>query len=169
MGRLQVWTPSTMSSSPARRRTLDFVRPEQSLAEWSSKIRELQAQVDHDEALEQQRLEEEIARSRLERARRRSTAGSTLGTSYRTCDAHGCSLDLHAISSGGIVSDEPQSAPRRPTTGCGPAATPLRRPSKTHRGYSSKDVDSTFEPSDSRRVPSTVHQSTTILTICCYF
>jgi hypothetical protein len=71
-----------MSSSSARRRTLDFVKPEQSLADWSSKIRELQEQVDRDEALEQQRLEEEIAKSRLERTRRRNTAGSTLGTSY---------------------------------------------------------------------------------------
>lgn len=73
---------STMSSSPARRRTLDFVKPEQSLADWSSKIRELQEQVDRDEALEQQLLEEEIARSRLERTKRRNTAGSALGPSH---------------------------------------------------------------------------------------
>ena len=94
-----------------RRRTLDFVKPEQSLAEWSSKIRELQEQVDHDEALEQQRLEEEIARSRLERAKRRNTAGSTLGTSYYTSDTRARSLTLHGIYSYCVVSDEPQLAP----------------------------------------------------------
>jgi len=94
-----------MSSSPARRRTLDFVKPEQSLADWSSRIRELQEQVDRDEALEQQRLEEEIARSRLERTRRRNTAGSTLGTSYYASNTppRKRSLNLYVTSSGSVV------------------------------------------------------------------
>lgn len=155
-----------MSSPRARRRTLDFVKPEQSLAEWSSKIRELQEQVDHDEALEQQRLEEEIARSRLERARRRNTAGSTLGTSYYIPDARERSLTLYALSSCSVVSDEPQSAPRRSSTNCRPATAPLRCSSETHRRDPITDIDSTFWPS-SRGVPTTVHRSTTALTVYC--
>lgn len=156
-----------MSSSPARRRTLDFVKPEQSLAEWSSKIRELQEEVDRDEAIEQQRLEEEIARSRLERARRRNTAGSALGTSYHISDARERSLTFHTISSGSVVPDEPQSAPRRSSTNCGPATAPLRRSSETHRRGPVTDIASAFRPSSSRRVPSTVHRSTTALTVYC--
>jgi len=158
-----------MSSSPARRRTLDFVKPEQSLAEWSSKIRELQEQVDRDEALEQQLLEDEIARSRLERARRRNTAGSTLGTSYYATGIRECSLTLHAVSSVSVVSDESQSAPRRPPTDCGPATAPLRCTSETHRRDPSTDIDTAFRPSSSRRVPSTVPLSTTTLTVYCHF
>src|SRR5258708_7777728 len=118
-----------MSSSPARRRTLDFVKPEQSLAEWSSKIRELQEQVDHDEALEQQLLKEEIARSRMERTRRRNTAGSTLGTLCHAIDTQERSLTLHAASSNGLISNEPQSAPRRPSADCGQTTGPVRCPS----------------------------------------
>lgn len=43
------------------------------LAEWSQKIKTLQQQVDDDGLQEQARLEAEIAKSRLERAKRRST------------------------------------------------------------------------------------------------
>lgn len=44
-----------------------------SLTEWSQKIKNLQQQVDEDGLQEQARLEAEIARSRMERANRRST------------------------------------------------------------------------------------------------
>jgi len=43
------------------------------LAEWSQKIKHLQQQVDEDGLQEQARLEAEIAKSRMERANRRST------------------------------------------------------------------------------------------------
>jgi hypothetical protein len=56
-----------------RRRTLDSVpQGSDSPAEWSQKIKTLQQQVDDDLMQEQARLEADIARSRLERANRRS-------------------------------------------------------------------------------------------------
>ncbi|KAG8680602.1 hypothetical protein FRC08_016175 [Ceratobasidium sp. 394] len=58
--------------SPSRRRTYDYShQPEQGLQEWASRIRSIQAEVDRDEEVEQKRLEEEIAASRLARAQRR--------------------------------------------------------------------------------------------------
>lgn len=57
--------------SIARRRTLDLpAKPEAGLAEWTSKIKALQRQVDEDEEVEHRRLEQEIAASRLARIRR---------------------------------------------------------------------------------------------------
>jgi hypothetical protein len=55
---------------PSRRSTSEFPKPDTGLAEWTSKIRALQRQVDADEEAEQKRLEEEIAASRLARQRR---------------------------------------------------------------------------------------------------
>lgn len=62
-------------AAPNGRRSFDFIKPdsEDSLADWSQKIRSLQQQVDEEASNEQRRLEDEIQRSRLERARRRST------------------------------------------------------------------------------------------------
>lgn len=58
-------------SSAARRRTFDLpTKPETGLAEWTSKIKELQRQVDEDEEAETRRLEEEIRASRMARLRR---------------------------------------------------------------------------------------------------
>lgn len=51
-------------------------KPESGLAEWTSKIKAMQRQVDEDEETETRRLEEEIAASRLARMRR-STGRST--------------------------------------------------------------------------------------------
>ena len=59
-------------SAPPRRRTFDLPKPEAGLAEWMTKIKALQRQVDADEEAEQRRLEEEIAaahRARLQRTR----------------------------------------------------------------------------------------------------
>ncbi|KAJ3525898.1 hypothetical protein NM688_g8332 [Phlebia brevispora] len=62
----------------SRRRTLDVpAKPESGLAEWTSKIKELQRQVDADEEAETKRLEEEIAASRMARMRRSSGRGSS--------------------------------------------------------------------------------------------
>ena len=47
-------------------------KPETDLAEWTSKIKALQKQVDADEEVEQKRLEDEIAAARRARLRRRS-------------------------------------------------------------------------------------------------
>ena len=69
--------------SPTRRR-IEVPRPtaDAGLAEWTSKIKALQRDVDADEELEQRRLEEEIRASRLARTRRSAQfAGrASLGT-----------------------------------------------------------------------------------------
>ncbi|KZT27958.1 hypothetical protein NEOLEDRAFT_1129845 [Neolentinus lepideus HHB14362 ss-1] len=72
------------SSSVLRPRSFDLPKagPETDLAEWTSRIKALQRQVDEDEETEQRKLEEEIAASRLARQRRSAmyasprTAGS---------------------------------------------------------------------------------------------
>ncbi|TDL26172.1 hypothetical protein BD410DRAFT_784226 [Rickenella mellea] len=56
--------------SPSRRRTFEHPKPETGLAEWTSRIKALQQEVDADEEAEQRRLEEEIRASRLARSRR---------------------------------------------------------------------------------------------------
>ncbi len=69
----------------SRRRTLDTPeKPESGLAEWTSKIREMQRQVDADEEEETKRLEQEIAASRLARMRR----SNGRGTSADLCDCY---------------------------------------------------------------------------------
>ena len=63
------------STSEYKRRTMDTFgsgSPE----EWSQRIKSLQNQVDEDGLQEQQRLEADIARSRIDRAKRRSTLAS---------------------------------------------------------------------------------------------
>lgn len=63
----------------ARRRTADSSsKPEAGLAEWTSRIKELQRQVDADEEAETKRLEEEIAASRLARMRRSTGRGTSV-------------------------------------------------------------------------------------------
>jgi hypothetical protein len=52
---------------------MDSATGSDSLAEWSQKIKNLQQQVNEDGLQEQARLEAEIAKSRMERANRRST------------------------------------------------------------------------------------------------
>ena len=58
------------SSGLPRTRISQIARPETGLAEWTSKIKAMQRQLDADEEAEQKRLEEEIATSRLARLRR---------------------------------------------------------------------------------------------------
>lgn len=60
--------------SPSRRRTFDFPKAETGLAEWTSKIKEMQREVDEDEEVEQRKLEEEIRASRIARNRRSTGA-----------------------------------------------------------------------------------------------
>ena len=62
----------------SQRRNLDVPsKPESGLAEWTSKIKELQRQVDADEEEETKRLEQEIAASRLARMRRSTGRGTS--------------------------------------------------------------------------------------------
>lgn len=69
----------------SRRRTADLTpKPETGLAEWTSKIKALQRQVDQDEEDETRRLEQEIAASRLARLRR-SAGGASRNSSLDLC------------------------------------------------------------------------------------
>ncbi|KAL6308234.1 hypothetical protein BKA93DRAFT_766050 [Sparassis latifolia] len=80
----------------ANRRILDLpAKPEAGLAEWTSKIKAMQRQVDADEEAEHKRLEEEIAASRLARLRRSTGYGqaSTLDLSTRSEYAHALNAD----------------------------------------------------------------------------
>lgn len=66
------------SDIAARRRTVEIPsKPEAGLAEWTSKIKAMQRQVDEDEEAETRRLEEEIAASRLARMRRSTGRGTS--------------------------------------------------------------------------------------------
>jgi len=53
-----------------RQSVIGIPKPESDLAEWSSKIKAMQQQVDADDEAEQKRLEEEIAAARQARMRR---------------------------------------------------------------------------------------------------
>jgi hypothetical protein len=63
-------------ASSSRPRSVDMPQPETGLAEWMSKIKAMQRQVDADDEAEQKKLEEEIAASRLARLRRSHVVGS---------------------------------------------------------------------------------------------
>jgi hypothetical protein len=65
----------------SRRRTMELPKAEAGLAEWTSKIKAMQRQVDEDEEAEQKRLEEEIAASRLARLKRSQGIGYGNGES----------------------------------------------------------------------------------------
>ena len=63
-------------SRPASRLS-DVPKPEAGIAEWASRIKALQRQVDEDEEAEQRKLEEEIAASRMKRLRRSQMYGGS--------------------------------------------------------------------------------------------
>lgn len=63
-------------ANASRRRTYDLPKSESGLAEWTSKIKALQRQVDEDEENETKKLEEEIRTSRMTRIRRSTTTNS---------------------------------------------------------------------------------------------
>lgn len=72
----------------SRRNTLNIPsKPDSSLAEWTSKIKELQRQVDDDEEAETRRLEAEIAASRQARLRR-STGYASRSSSVDLCELY---------------------------------------------------------------------------------
>lgn len=72
--------------SSSRRRTYDFPKPEAGLAEWTSRIKELQREVDADEEVEQRRLEDEIRASRLARSRRSGGAQFAGKVDFERCE-----------------------------------------------------------------------------------
>jgi hypothetical protein len=71
----------------SRRQTAELSKPETGLAEWTSKIKAMQRQVDADEEAEQKRLEEEIAASRLARIRRSHGLASGRSESLDMCES----------------------------------------------------------------------------------
>ncbi|KAI0769641.1 hypothetical protein BD413DRAFT_477512 [Trametes elegans] len=78
-------------SSAARRSTLSLPpKPDAGLAEWTSKIKEMQRQVDDDEEAETRRLEAEIAASRQARLRR-STGYASRSSSVDLSQSMGAS------------------------------------------------------------------------------
>ncbi|EIW85151.1 hypothetical protein CONPUDRAFT_134976 [Coniophora puteana RWD-64-598 SS2] len=78
------WTMSHPGTHPTRPSRFDLPSPsthpstinDSGLAEWTTRIRAMQAQVDADDEAEQRRLEDEIARARLARMRRSRTGQS---------------------------------------------------------------------------------------------
>lgn len=77
-------------ASTSRSRSIDLPKPETGLAEWTSKIKAMQRQVDADDEVEQRKLEEEIAASRLARLRRRSHGSKTSSLDICMCYSKFC-------------------------------------------------------------------------------
>lgn len=67
--------PMDLTATPSKSRYEQVPKPEAGLAEWTSRIKAMQRQVDADEEAEQRKLEEEIAASRLARIRRSKGLG----------------------------------------------------------------------------------------------
>ncbi|KAK0485856.1 hypothetical protein IW261DRAFT_1329900 [Armillaria novae-zelandiae] len=74
----------TSTSNISRFRPGEIPKPEDGLAEWASKIKAMQQQVDADEEAEQRKLEQEIAASRL--ARQRRSRGTGYGSRHNSAD-----------------------------------------------------------------------------------
>ena len=83
----------------ARRKTYDIPKSDSvGLAEWTSKIKALQRQVDEDEEAETRRLEEDIMTSRMSRMRRSTLQSRPL--SYDPCESPlelDDYLDIHPV------------------------------------------------------------------------
>ncbi|RDX50089.1 hypothetical protein OH76DRAFT_481347 [Lentinus brumalis] len=95
-------------SSAARRSTTSIpAKPDASLAEWTSKIKAMQKQVDEDEDAETRRLEAEIAASRQARMRRSTNLGSR--TNSIDLSQSGIAAAIKADDRS-VVSDEPLTA-----------------------------------------------------------
>jgi len=77
-------------AKPSSSRSVDLPKPETGLAEWTSKIKAMQRQVDADDEAEQRKLEEEIAASRIARMRRSRGAG--YGSKTSSLDLGRCSV-----------------------------------------------------------------------------
>ncbi|KAF5317005.1 hypothetical protein D9611_003938 [Ephemerocybe angulata] len=93
-----------------RQSGVDYPRPETDLAEWTSKIKAMQRQVDADEEAEQRRLEEEIAAAR--QARKRRSRGSRPPDSADLSRAAE-ELNLSSSPSDRFSEDKPKDATER--------------------------------------------------------
>lgn len=71
-------------------RQYDYGKPEDTVSEWTSKVKSLQGLVDQDDAEERARLEREIEQTKLERARRR---GKSIDFTTPQCKHDNCSND----------------------------------------------------------------------------
>lgn len=82
------------SSFTNPRKSYDIPTPETGLAEWTSKIKALQREVDADEEAEQRRLEEEISAARQARLRRSRGPGATsrVDSSDSACHRSSCNI-----------------------------------------------------------------------------
>ncbi|KAF9565525.1 hypothetical protein CPC08DRAFT_815295 [Agrocybe pediades] len=98
---------SFSTSSP--RRTHELPKPETGLAEWTSKIKAMQREVDADEEAEQKRLEEEIAAAREARLRRSSRG---YGSRANSVDISSTKDQLNNINDN-TSSDAPKTATER--------------------------------------------------------
>ncbi|KAM5531859.1 hypothetical protein V8D89_014489 [Ganoderma adspersum] len=88
-----------------RRSTLSIpAKPDASLAEWTSKIKAMQKQVDDDEEAETRRLEAEISASRQARMRRSTNMGSRTNSVEFTSSAVAAVIKAEDQA---VVSDEP--------------------------------------------------------------
>ncbi len=76
------------SYSTSSRRSYELPKPDTGLAEWTSKIKAMQKQVDGDDENEQKSLEEEIAAARQARLRR--SFGSSGGSRVDRADLCTC-------------------------------------------------------------------------------
>jgi hypothetical protein len=92
------------SYSTPSRRSYELPKPDTGLAEWTSKIKAMQKQVDDDDENEQKTLEEEIAAARQARLRR--SFGSGGGSRVDRVDLCTClsSPSLPASQFGGFCS-----------------------------------------------------------------
>ena len=144
-------------ASAARRSTLNIPpKPDASLAEWTSKIKELQKQVDEDEEAETRRLEAEIAASRQARLRR-STGYTSRSSSVDLCEFVKIRtidkiLMFYTTSSKCISTESRGPIPhcRQRPLSHRQAEKSRRRASETHGGeYFAKahDANSSFDPS----------------------
>lgn len=102
------------AEAAARRRTVEVpAKPEAGLAEWTSKIKALQRQVDEDEEAETRRLEQEIAASRAARLRR--STGRGMSTDLSNTDVVK-NLKDNTPSTPPAASDSPRSIVDRQQT-----------------------------------------------------
>ncbi|CAA7259079.1 unnamed protein product [Cyclocybe aegerita] len=103
---------SSYFNTPSRRNH-DLPKPETGLAEWTSKIKALQRQVDADEEDEQKKLEEEIAAAR--QARQRRSRGMGAGSRIDSLDISDKKEELKKLSNSNDTSanDTPKSVPER--------------------------------------------------------
>ncbi|KAL5524000.1 hypothetical protein ACEPAG_8173 [Sanghuangporus baumii] len=126
--------------SPTRRRIeVPRASADAGLAEWTSKIKAIQRDVDADEELEQRRLEEEIRASRLARTRRSAQfAGRVSSGTFGEDENTKGSIPADALRK---LSGEPAAVRTSPP----PAAIPVeRKPSTT--ANSNSNSNSNHEP-----------------------